>query len=334
MTKRLEGRDEEILEPDLPIVDPHHHLFERKGVRYMLDECLDDMRAGHNVVASIYVETGAFMRRDGPEVLRPLGEIEFANGIGAMCSGTEYEGPKVCAGIVGKADLRLGEQVGWLFDRALAAAPERFRGIRQISMDHPSDLPYRYFSTGRPPQGLYHHPNFREGFAQLAARGLSYDATGFHLQLPDIGDLADAFPDTPIVVNHMTIAMGLEMSPDERQALFADWRDKLAEVAKRPNVACKVGGLGMPVWGFGFETRADVVGSEELAEVWRPYVETAIGLFGAERCMMESNFPPDAFSCGYVPLWNALKRITAGCSEEEKAALYSGTAARVYRLGV
>ena len=332
MTRRLDNRDEPILEPDLPIVDSHHHLFERGGVRYMIDECLDDMRAGHRVVASVYVETGAFARTDGPEVMRPLGEVEFANGVGAMCAGAGFDGPRVCAAIVGRADLRHGAEVGRLLDAAMERAPERFRGIRQIVMDHPSDAPYRFFSTGRPPQGTYDHPKFREGMAEIAARGLSYDATGFHLQLPDIAGIADAFPDMPVIVNHMTVAMGLDMDEAARRDLFADWRAGLADVARRPNALCKIGGMGMPVWGFGFHERPDPVGHEELAAAWRPFVETAIELFGAGRCMMESNFPPDAHSCGYVPLWNALKRITAGCSEAEKADLYARTAARTYRI--
>ncbi|WP_108258407.1 amidohydrolase family protein [Mangrovicoccus ximenensis] len=325
---------EPILEPDLPIIDAHHHLFDRHGTRYMIDEFLADMRAGHNVVASVYVEASAFLRREGPEILRPLGEVEFANGVGAMCAGTDFEGPRACAAIVGKADLRAGAAVGELLDRQISAAPDRFRGIRQIVMDHPSDVPFRYFFTGRPPQGIYGDPAFREGFRELAARGLTYDATGFHLQLPQIAALADDFPDTPVIVNHMTVAMGLEMTAEERAALFAEWKAGLAEVAKRPNAVCKIGGLGMPIWGFGFDTRETKPGSKELAAAWRPFVETAIELFGPERAMMESNFPPDARSCGYVELWNALKRITSGCSAEEKAALYSGTAARVYRIAL
>jgi predicted TIM-barrel fold metal-dependent hydrolase len=278
------------------------------------------------------VEASAFHRADGPEVLRPLGEIEFANGVGAACASGRYGDVRVCAAIVGYADLRQGDQIGWLFDRAMAAAPDRFRGIRQITMEHPSDAPFQYFFTGRPPEAVFQHPEFRKGFRQLANRGLTYDATGFHLQLPDIASLADAFPDTPIIINHMTVAMGLEMDGTQRQELFKDWRDGLRETAQRPNVFCKIGGLGMPIWGFGFNERSDAVGYLELAETWRPFVETAIGIFGPERCMLESNFPPDGQSCGYVPTWNALKHIVFGFSKAEKADLFHRTAARVYRM--
>lgn len=334
MTKRLEGRDEPILMPDLPIIDAHHHLYDKPGLRFMMEEALADMGAGHKIVASVYVESGAFFRADGPEALRPLGEVEVANGFGAMCDSGAYGDIRLCAAIVGYADLRGGDSVGWYLDRAMAAAPDRFRGIRQIAMEHPSDLPFRFFFSGRPPEGVLRHPNFRDGFRQIAQRGLTYDATGFHLQLPDIAELADAFPNTPIIVNHMTIAMGLGMDADEKAVLFAEWRKGLRDVARRPNVFCKVGGLGMPMWGFGFEARKDAVGYLELAETWRPFVETAIEVFGPDRCMMESNFPPDARSCGYVPLWNALKHIVTGASEDELTALFSGTAARVYRITV
>ena len=186
--------------------------------------------------------------------------------------------------------------------------------------------------THRPPQGVLQSPGFRTGFAHLARRGLSFDAAVFHQQMPDIATLADAFPDTTIILNHSGLAMAMEMSDAERARVFREWRDGLRELARRPNVLCKVGGFGMPFWGFGFERRTDPVGSLELAEAWRPFVEQSIAAFGAERCMLESNYPPDGRSCGYVPLWNAFKQLLRGASAHEKAALFHGTAARVYRI--
>lgn len=332
MSKRFDGRNEVIIEPSLPIIDAHHHLFDKPGMRYMTEEFLEDVRAGHNVVASVYIEASAFHRRSGPPVLRPLGEIEFANGVGAMFASGEYGDLRLCAGIVGYADFRMGDEVALLLDRAMEAAPDRFRGIRQITMEHPSDAPFKYFFTGRPPAGVFEHPRFREGFTQLAKRGLSFDATGFHLQLPDIDKLADAFPYTTLIVNHMTVAMGLDMTDCERHELFLDWSSALRETAKRQNVVCKIGGMGMPIWGFGFDESNSPVSSVELARSWTPFVETAIDAFGVDRCMLESNYPPDARSCGYVPIWNALKLCTSGASDTEKAALFHRTAAQIYRL--
>ncbi len=329
----LVGRDEPILEPDIRIIDSHHHLFDRPPLRYMLDEYLADARAGHRIVASVYVETLAFQRSDGPEVLRSLGEIEFANGIGAIGASGVYGDCRVCAGIVGYADLRLGDQVADLLDRALEIAPERFRGVRQVAIDDPTEAAYR-FITHRPPRGVMQSPGFRPAFRQVVKRGLTFDAAVFHHQLADIIDLADAFPDANIVLNHCGHAMAMDMDEAGRMELFHTYRTLLLALARRPNVVCKVGGLGLPFWGFRFEEREDPVGYLELATAWRPYVETTIEAFGASRCMMESDFPPDGRSGGFVPTWNALKHIVRAASPGEKDALFHATAARVYRLAL
>ncbi|MDF3835523.1 amidohydrolase family protein [Cupriavidus basilensis] len=328
----LVGRDEAIIEPEIPIIDAHHHLFDRPGLRYMIDEYLADARAGHRIVASVYVETLAFARTDGPEVLRPLGEIEFANGVGAMCASGRYD-CRACAAIVGHADLRLGDQVAEMLDRAMERAPERFRGVRQVTIEHPSAAPYR-FIPNRPPRGVMRTPGFRPAFAHLVKRGLTFDAAVFHHQLQDVIDLADAFPNATIVLNHCGHAMAMDMDEQGRAQVFQEYRKLMIEASRRPNVYCKVGGLGMPFWGFRFEERQGPIGYLELATAWRPYVETTIEAFGAGRCMMESNYPPDGRSAGFVPLWNALKHVVRAASAADKAALFHGTAAKVYRIRV
>jgi len=329
--KRLEARDESIIDPDLPIIDAHHHLFDRPALRYMLEDYLADIGAGHKIVASTYIETQAFVRPDAPELLRPIGEIEFANGVAAMSASGRYGASRVCAAIVGYADLRLGDPVAQLLDRALELAPDRFRGVHQITIEDPSEASYRYMTTP-PPPGIMKSVGFRPAFRHLASRGLSFDAAVFHHQLPEVAELADGFPDTTIILNHMGIAMAMDTDAQGRTEVFRAWRDALHDVARRPNVVCKVGGLGMPFWGFGFESRSNIVGYGELASAWKPYVETSIEAFGANRCMMESNFPADGRSCGFVPLWNALKHIVRAYTRDEKAALFSDTAARVYRI--
>lgn len=333
-TKRLEGRDEPILEPDLQIIDSHHHLFDLPGNRYMLEEFAADTSAGHNVIASIYVETQVFSRKDGPEVLRPLGEVEFANGIAAQAATGQYGPCKIAHGIVGHANLTLGSAVGELLDRCMAAAPERYRGIRHVTVEHPSERPYQYIMTYKPPKGLLDTPGFPLGLAELEKRGLTFDSAIWDPTLPRLTELVDRFPDLTVVLNHMATPVGVGMSETEKAELFTTWSANLREIARRPNVVCKLGGLGMPIWGFGFEQRKEVVRSEELAAAWRPFVETAIDAFGVDRCMMESNFPPDGRSGGYVPTWNAYKIITRAASTGEKAALYSGTARRIYRLDI
>jgi L-fuconolactonase len=312
MSKRLHGRDEPILEPDLPIIDAH---------------------AGHNIVASVYLEILSYIRKGGPEHLRPLGEVEFANGIGAMAASDEFGKCRVAAAIVGFADMRLGDAVAELLDQSLQRAPERFRGVRQVVFDYPEDTAYRY-ATIRVPQGVLHHPQFRNAFRHIGPRGLTFDASVFSIQLGDIMKLADDFQGTSIVLDHAGIAMGLDASDDERAELHRKLLADLTELARRPNVTCKIGGFGMPYWGFGMndEITPQTYGYRDLAEVWAPYVEGVIAAFGPERCMMESNFPVDGRTCGYVPLWNALKYIVRGYSPDEKAALFHRTAARVYRI--
>lgn len=327
------GRDEQILDADLRIVDAHIHLFDRPALRYLLDDYLNDARSGHRIVASVYVETLAFASPHGPEDLRSLGEIEFANGVGAMASSGVYGDCQACAAIVGYADLRLGSGVSRFLDAAMDRAPDRFRGIRQIANDDPREAPYRYM-TNRPPRGVLKATSFVQGLAELAKRGLTFDAAAFHHQLPDVARLADQFPNMPFVLNHCGHIMGMELTEQERSEAYALWLQNLRDLARRPNVVVKVGGFGLPFWGFGLENRNDPIGYLELAKLWRPFIEPTIEAFGADRCMMESNYPPDSRSAGFVPTWNAFKHITRGASSTEKSALYSGTAIRTYRINL
>jgi L-fuconolactonase len=333
MEKRREGRSETILDPRLPIVDAHFHLFDLPGTRYMFDDYLEDVQAGHNIVASVYIETAAFLRPAGPQVLRPLGEIEFANGVGAVAASERYGKTLVNAAVIGHADLRHGDAVAELFDRGLQIAPDRLRGFRQVALDHASDEPYE-FMLAPPPKGLLSDAAFREGFRHLAPRNLTFDAAVFHTQLFDLIDLADAFPKTTIVLDHLGMPMQLGADDNEREERFAQWRQAMRLLAERPHLRCKIGGLGMPFSGFGFERKQEQVGYRELADAWRPYVETAIEAFGTGRCMMESNFPPDGYSAGYVPLWNAMKYITRDFTANEKADLFHRTAIDTYRIAV
>jgi len=331
-SKRHEGRDEPILDPELPIIDAHHHLFDLPATRYLGDDLLADVQAGHNVVATIYCEAQSFKRRIGPEWLQPLGEVEFANGVGAMHASGVYGEARLCAGIIGHANLTLGAQAGELLDRCMAAAPERFRGVRHVTIEYPDERPFRYVMTFKPPAGVLDDPRFALGLAELVKRGLTFDAAIFNPSLPKIAVLADRFPDLVIVLNHMGTAVGVDMGPAERAEVFKQWRADLTDLAQRPNVRCKIGGLGMPMWGFRFEERAEPIGYLELAATWQPFIDVAIAAFGPKRCMMESNFPPDGRSCGYVPLWNALKHATEGYSETERRSLFHDTALETYRL--
>lgn len=332
MTDRHAPAPETALDPELPIIDAHHHLIDRPGRRYLFDEYLADVSAGHDIRATVYIESEAMCRADGPEALKPVGETEFAAGIAAMSESGNYGPCRINAGIVSHADLSLGGGVAETLDAHITAGGGRFRGVRQVALSHPSPEPFRYV-LNPPQQGLLQSDDFRHGFAQLGPRGLSFEATVFHTQLGDVAALADAFPDTVIILDHLGFALGMDLSRSERQTVFHDWSRALHQVARRPNVMAKIGGFGLPFWGFGFDQCETPPDSDTLAHTWRPYVETAIAAFGTERCMMESNFPIDAMTCGYVTLWNALKKTTGDLSADDRHKLFYANAARVYRIG-
>ncbi len=333
-TKRHEGRAEAILDPDLPIVDSHFHLFDLPNNRYMLDDHLADTQGGHNVLASVYCESQAFIRSSGPEVMRALGEVEFANGIAAMTAASRYGACKVAHGIIGHANMTFGSAVGELLDRGMAAAPDRYRGVRHVTLDYPDERPFKFIMTHRPPPGILDTSGFPLALAELQKRGLTYDIAAYEPSLPRVTELVGKFPKLTFVLNHIGLPVGIDMGPDEKAAMLKRWSANLRKFAERPNVMCKISGLGMPIMGFGFEGRGDSIGFLELAEVWRPYVETGLECFGADRCMIASNFPPDGRSCGYIPLMNAYKHILRNCSSEEKAKIFGRNAARVYRIDV
>ena len=329
----LARREEEILEPGLPIIDPHHHLLDRPGLgTYLLPDLLADLASGHNVVATVYLEWLSMYRADGPVEMRPVGEVEFANGVAAMSASGTYGTARACAGIVGHGELTLGSRVAEVLEAMIVAGGGRFRGVRLIAASDP-DQP-RWGSPVIRPQGLLLDKKVREGFAQLAPRGLSFETWVFHPQLGDVVDLARAFPGTPICVDHVGGPIGLGRYEGRRDAVFADWRQRVGELAACPNVHVKLGGMGMKSFGFGFHENEMPPSSEQLAAAWRPYVETCIAAFGPKRAMFESNFPVDKGAYGYGIYWNACKLLARGMSAAEKADLFHGTASRFYRLGL
>jgi len=326
----LDKRREEILEPELPIVDPHHHLWDR-GSRYLLDEVLKDIDTGHNVRATVYLQCDSMYRADGDSLMAPLGETEFVNGIAAMSASGIYGSARICAGIVGFADLTLGNHIAPLLEAHLRASG-RFRGVRHCSV---WDADKTIKSTPMVfPKGLLLDAKFREGFAQLANYGLSFDSWIYHPQIPELADLASAFPATPIILDHIGAPLGIGVYADKRDAVFQTWRANIRDLARRPNAYVKLGGMGMHLFGFDFEHGEAPASSEDLASAWKPYVETCIEAFGVDRCMFESNFPVDKRTCSYAVLWNAYKRLASGSSASEKAALFFDTAKRVYRLDI
>ena len=328
----LAQHTEEVIDPQRPIVDPHHHLWDRGGLRYMIEDIAADIASGHNVVATVYVEARSMYRAGGPEALRPVGEVEFANGAAAMSASGGYGPAAICAGIVGHANLLLGDGVKPVLEAELSAGQGRFRGIRHSSAwDAEAEVAGMYASR---PQGLLLDSTFRKGFACLAPLGLSFDSWLFHPQIGELADLARAFPDTKIMLDHCGGPIGRGRFANRRDETFVEWKAAITEIAKCPNISVKLGGLAMCLLGYDFHLRPKPPTSEQAAAAWRPYIETCIEAFGPTRATFESNFPPDKGQCSYQVIYNAFKRIAAPYSEAEKTALFSKTATEFYRLEI
>lgn len=322
----LDRLREDILDPTLPIIDPHHHLWARSG-GYFAKELLADTGSGHNVVGTVFVQCHYGYRTNGLEHLKPVGETEFVLEVARDADQLNL-GTHACAGIVGYADLQLGEAVDEVLQAHIQAGCGRFRGIRRLTARNDA------FQTHLPalPPYLLADPVFRAGFSRLARHGLSFDAWLYHPQIAELTDLARAFPDTAIVLDHVGGPLGVGPYRRQGEAVFSAWRGDMRALAECPNVCVKLGGLGMTVNGFDFHKQPVPPSSEALARHWRPYIENCIELFGVDRCMFESNFPVDKGMCSYAVLWNAFKRIAGSASATQKAALFHDTAARFYRL--
>jgi len=319
--------EEEIIDPALPIVDAHHHFYDRPGWIYLAPDYLADARSGHDIRASVYMQAQTRYRSQGPDALKPVGETEY---VAAVADASAAGRPEVAKAIVGHADLRLGASVRDVLEAHLQAGRGRFRGIRHLTTWDADASLLNPLSAA--PRGMLLDKTYREGVAQLAPLGLSYDAWLFFPQLPELIDLAKAFPDTTIVVNHCGGVVRIASYQDRRPDVFTAWSQSMRELARLPNVNVKLGGLGMRINGFDFEKGDAPPSSMHLAQTWKPWMDTCIDAFGAERCMFESNFPVDKGSYSFATGWNAFKRLTAGASASERQSLFEGTVSRVYRL--
>jgi len=329
-TEWLAQVQEEVIDPDRPICDPHHHLWDHPGSRYLIDELAGDIGSGHNVVSTVFIECASMYRASGPEAFRPVGETEFVQGIAAMSASGGYGTTRVASGIVAYANLALGDDVVPVLEAHMAASPNRLRGIRHATGWDES--PAVRNSHTNPPRGLMSDASFRRGFSHLARLGLSFDAWLYHPQIPELTDLARAFPEVTIILDHFGGPLGIGPYVGRQAEVFEDWKRGIAELASLPNVVAKLGGINMPLNGFGWHKRERPATSAELVEKTRHYYLHTIELFGPDRCMFESNFPVDKASCSYAVLWNAFKRMVSDFPEGEQAAMFHDTAARVYRI--
>ncbi len=340
---------EDILEPDLPMIDPHHHLWDLRpllpafpeprhgfleaiagAAYYTFDALYADTHSGHKIVGTVFMECGAFYDASRDKAMKPVGEVEFVNGVAAQGASGLYGNYRPCAGIVGHADLTLGDAVKPVVEALIAAGNGRFRGIRHAAAwDADPEVLGPPFHA---PQGLYGSDAFREGFAAYGEYGLTFDAWLLEPQLSDVLDLARAFPDQTIVLDHCGTPLNIASYRGKLTANFERWKDNIANIAECPNVSVKLGGLGMAFCGMPEKGPDHGCGSQELAEQWGPYIETCIEAFGPQRAMFESNYPVDRWGASYPVLWNSFKRLASGASAEEKHALFAGTAARTYGI--
>ncbi|HIG43424.1 MAG: amidohydrolase family protein [bacterium] len=325
---------EEVLEPELPICDPHHHLWDHPASRYLLDEILSDTRDGdgehHNIVSTVFVECSSMYRSSGSAALQPVGETEFVQGIAAMSSSGGYGNTRIAQGIVSFADLTLGADVRGPLEAHLQASQNRFKGIRHAAGWHESDAIRN--SHTNPPAQLMRNDRFLEGFAVLDSMGLSFDAWFYHYQLPEFVELARAFPGTTIVLDHFGGPLGLGPYLGKFDEVYSQWSENIAPLKDLDNVVFKLGGINMKVNGYDWHKRDLPPTSDELVERTARYYEFCIDTFGASRCMFESNFPVDKDSCSYHVLWNAFKKMSQSYSQQDRAELFHNTASRAYRL--
>jgi predicted TIM-barrel fold metal-dependent hydrolase len=326
---------EPILEPDLPICDPHHHFWDFRTARipyqrYLLHELAADMQSGHNVRSTVFIEARAMYRAEGPEEMRPIGEVEFVQGLAAASASGLYGPGRAAASIVGHANLLLGDRVAPVLEALKAASPNRFRGIRHSVTWDPH--PEVENTAAHRLQAQLANEQFRAGARVLARMGLTFEGWMYFPQLPELAEFARAIPNLQIILNHIggLIRTGPYAGKDDE--VFATWRRGVTAVAECPNVTIKLGGMGMPRTGFDWHTRARPIGSEELAAAMAPYMNFCIEKFGPNRCMFESNFPVDKVSFSHHVMYNAFKRLSQGYSANERTAMFHDTAVRTYRV--
>jgi predicted TIM-barrel fold metal-dependent hydrolase len=321
---------EDAIDPERPIIDPHHHLWTDAFGRtpYVLADLWSDTGSGHRIEKTVFIECRAEYRADGPEHLKPIGETEFVARIAR--ASREGGGGAVIAGFVGHADLRWGSLLREVLAAHEQAAGGLFRGIRHAGARDPH--PEALSIPGRGAEGLYADPAFRQGVALLGSLGYSYDTWHYHHQNAAFAELAAAVPGTTLVLDHFGTPLGVGIYTGKREEIFEVWQRDIAAIARQPNVVAKLGGLAMPDNGFGWDRRERPASSDELVEAQARYYHHTIECFGPSRCMFESNFPVDRRSLSYNVYWNAMKKIASRYSADEQHAMFYGTGAKVYRL--
>ena len=327
--------EEPTLEPNIPICDPHHHFWDIRPARipyqrYLLDELLSDTNSGHNITSTVFIETRSMYRETGPEELKPIGEVEFAQGIAAASASGNYGSTRAAAAIVGHANLNLGSSVKPVLEQLQAASPNRFRGIRHpVTWDPHSEISN---TASHKAQGQLSSAPFREGAKVLSDMGMSFDAWLYFPQLLELAEFAKAVPDLTIILNHIGGLLRTGPYSNNDEEVLKTWKDGIAQVSECPNVVVKLGGITQPRTGYNWHSRKKPIGSQELSDVMTPLMNHCIEKFGPDRCMFESNFPPDKVGCSYNVMFNSFKRLSSGYSDSERSDMFHDTATRIYKI--
>src|SRR2546427_4053102 len=267
------------LEPELPICDPHHHFWDFRTARipyqrYLLHELAADINSGHNVRSTVFIEARAMYRAEGLEEMRPVGEVEFVQGLAAASASGLYGPGRAAATIVGHANLNLGDRVAPVLEALKAASPNRFRGIRHSVTWDPH--PEVENTAAHKIEGQLASDQFRTGAQVLARSGLSLEGWLYFPQLPELAAFAKAVPDLPIILNHIGGLLRIGPYANRDDEVLATWRRGIAAVAACPNVTIKLGGIGMPRTGFDWHAPSKPIGSEELGACVAPFTTSSI----------------------------------------------------------
>ena len=330
----LNLKREQPLFPDLPIIDPHHHLWDVGFGKYYVEELLNDINtSGHNIKATVYIMSSSNTKiysKEGPEEYKTLREIEFATKEGKRSDLILNNNIKVNASIVGSLDLTHGNKLKPVIEKGIEVSEGRLKGIRMLLASHKD--PRIISGAVKSDLGLMLHPNFIEGAKCLQDAGLSLDFWIYHTQLLEMERIAKALPDLNIILNHIGGPIHIGEYEGKQALTHREWRSAMMRLSRLPNINVKLGGLGMAVNGAKFHLNSKPPHSKDLSEIWKPWIYETINMFGFERCMYESNFPVDKGSCSYGSLWNAFKIISEDMSEEEKNKLFYENAARIYKI--
>ena len=330
----LELTKEETIEPEIPICDPHHHFWDYRNERlpyqrYLLHELMNDINT-HNVQSTVFIEARAMYNDNAPKDFKPVGEVEFVQGLSAASASGVYGKSRAASSIIGHANLNLGSKVEPVLEALISASPNRFKGIRHIvAWDKNKEV------ATTPVYKLEEQMstnNFIEGAKVLNKMGLTFDSWMYFHQLPQLLNLAKQIPTLPIIVDHIGGLLQVGPYSQRKEEVIETWKKNISDLSECPNVSIKLGGLGMPITGHDWHLREKPVGSKELSGQMKPYLDYCIEKFGPNRGMFESNFPVDKVSFSYRVLYNAFKRYSKNFSKSERSAMFHETAVKIYDI--